>query len=353
MKTRLTTFLRAGRAGGPAGHCPRRHSSRRGRCQLNLVSVKAKGGALATITVKNSLPGAGFRGFVTFDLSALPMGSQIEIATLRAWVNYVTREGTVDVLAVLEPWSEATVTTGTAPTMAANPSGTLGVTKTKVKNYVSADVTKLMQDWLAERPSQQWRRPGRRNRRRLRQVRHQGEHGDQQRDRAGGSRLRRSGGPDRDRRGRRVWWDRRRTRGAAGTGRQASIGSTATKSGPGTCGTSGPVGCGRRPVRRSDGRDDGDGDSKDRDDEPTGTLGSAATGGATASEAGRPCYRLSVGGSAVVGMARRHAGTSECPGTRGRCSSMSHVDYHTHGRDSTRSACVAGPTKFPCDLELQ
>ena len=83
-----------------------------------------------------------------FDLSALPPGTAIDRATLRAWVNFVSREGTVDVLAVLDPWGEATTTTATAPTMAATPSGTFAVTKASLRNYVSADVTELVQDWL-------------------------------------------------------------------------------------------------------------------------------------------------------------------------------------------------------------
>ena len=47
----------------------------------------------------------------------------------------------MDVLDVLDPWAEVTITMGTAPAMAATPSGSFGVTKAKMRNYVSADLT--------------------------------------------------------------------------------------------------------------------------------------------------------------------------------------------------------------------
>jgi hypothetical protein len=56
--------------------------------------------------------------FARFDLSALPAlppGSAIEKATLRLWVESVGAPGSVAVVPVLSPWTEAALAFGSAP----------------------------------------------------------------------------------------------------------------------------------------------------------------------------------------------------------------------------------------------
>jgi hypothetical protein len=116
--------------------------------QINLGSVNARGGALSYLTVKNARPGAANQAFVRFDLSSLPQDAVIAKATLRAWVNLVSNEGSVDVAAVLGPWDEATLTASTAPDVSA-PLASLELEKTRQKSYVNVELTELVQDWAS------------------------------------------------------------------------------------------------------------------------------------------------------------------------------------------------------------
>ena len=117
--------------------------------QVNLTAVAAKGGILTTISVKNSLPGVAYRGFARFDLSALPSGLPVAKATLRLWPNLVTTEGNIDVVAILDPWEEATLTAITAPNLS-QPVTDFTVRKADLKTYVNVDVTELVKDWVTQ-----------------------------------------------------------------------------------------------------------------------------------------------------------------------------------------------------------
>jgi len=117
--------------------------------QVNLTAVAAKGGILTTISVKNSLPGVAYRGFAKFDLSALPGGLPVTKATLRLWPNLVTTEGNIDVVAILDPWEEATLTAITAPSLS-QPVTDFTVRKADLKTYVNVDVTELVKDWVTQ-----------------------------------------------------------------------------------------------------------------------------------------------------------------------------------------------------------
>ncbi len=115
--------------------------------QTNSAAVNAKGGALVNMYVHNGPPGGTFRGFMRFDLQALPpAGLTIDKATLRLWVSAVTKEGLVAVAPVLGPWNESTLTAGTAPPIDA-PFTAFQVDKSMLKHYVSVDVTPLVQAW--------------------------------------------------------------------------------------------------------------------------------------------------------------------------------------------------------------
>ena len=117
--------------------------------QVNLTAVAAKGGILTTISVKNSLPGVAYRGFARFDLSALPSGLPVTKASLRLWPNLVTTEGNIDVVAILDPWEEATLTAITAPSLS-QPVTDFTVRKADLKTYVNVDITELVKDWVSQ-----------------------------------------------------------------------------------------------------------------------------------------------------------------------------------------------------------
>jgi hypothetical protein len=76
------------------------------------------------------------------------VGATINKAMLRVWVNTVTVPGTVEVQPALEPWTEATLSHATAPSLGST-AATLSIAAPDLKNWVSVDVTNLVQDWLS------------------------------------------------------------------------------------------------------------------------------------------------------------------------------------------------------------
>ncbi|HEY5908556.1 MAG TPA: DNRLRE domain-containing protein, partial [Vicinamibacteria bacterium] len=106
-----------------------------------------KGGAVVGLPVRATTRGLSVRTFVRFNLAALPTGATISKATLRVWVSAVTTSGTVEVAPVLTPWLEGTLNHATAPTLG-SAVATLPVATANRKNWVSVDVTALVQEWL-------------------------------------------------------------------------------------------------------------------------------------------------------------------------------------------------------------
>jgi YVTN family beta-propeller protein len=105
-------------------------------------------GAAASMTVRITPSGTALGGYAQFDLSTLPPASAVAKAVLRLWVNKVRTPGTIEVVPVLEPWQEDTITDATSPDLA-TAVGSFSVTGADVLHYLDVEVTSLVQDWTS------------------------------------------------------------------------------------------------------------------------------------------------------------------------------------------------------------
>lgn len=112
--------------------------------------LKAKPtGTKTTLLVQSGDKGSST--YLKFDLSTLPndtAGSDVAKATLVLWVSKVPTGGTVDVVAVEGSWSEETLATTTAPSVAASEETSIDVTPEMRSSFLHIDVTPLVQQWV-------------------------------------------------------------------------------------------------------------------------------------------------------------------------------------------------------------
>lgn len=89
--------------------------------------------------------------YMKFDLPSLPVGASVKLATLRLYVDALVTPGIFDVFPVLGPWSEDKLTySSNLPRLGPSATGrTIPVTSFSLNNYVLADITSLVQDWLS------------------------------------------------------------------------------------------------------------------------------------------------------------------------------------------------------------
>jgi hypothetical protein len=89
------------------------------------------------------------RGFVRFDLSNLPPGTNgnaVAKAVLTLWVNTVGTSGSFTVENVNGTWNELTITNANAPTI--GPIVASAVPVTTANSFVTVDVTSAVKNWL-------------------------------------------------------------------------------------------------------------------------------------------------------------------------------------------------------------
>jgi hypothetical protein len=101
-------------------------------------------------SLSNLYVGNGNTAFLQYDLSTLPAGltsGQIAHATLTVFVNRVNGIGLVTLSPVTSAWSESTITANAQPTFSATPAGMF--TASTAGQYVTLDVTSLVQSWIA------------------------------------------------------------------------------------------------------------------------------------------------------------------------------------------------------------
>jgi hypothetical protein len=99
-------------------------------------------------TLANLYVGNGNTALLQFDLSALPAGltaSQVSHASLTVFVNRVNAGGAVNLSPVTSAWSESAVTYATIPAIGAPVNG---FTAAIAGQYVTLDVTSLVQGWV-------------------------------------------------------------------------------------------------------------------------------------------------------------------------------------------------------------
>ena len=110
---------------------------------VNSARPAVNSGALSNINV-----GAGYTGLLQFDLGVLPAGTtsaQIGHATLRLYTNRVDTGGLVSLQLLNGAWSEYGVTFQTLPATA---SAAQVFAVSQAGQYVSVDVTSLVQAWV-------------------------------------------------------------------------------------------------------------------------------------------------------------------------------------------------------------
>ena len=103
-------------------------------------------GTLGTVNVGGPGPNVGL---VQFSLSGLPAGTTgagIAKATLTLFVNKVNAAGAIDINAAGSSWTESTVTSATAPGLAASVAAGVPVTTAGV--YITVDATNLVRNWV-------------------------------------------------------------------------------------------------------------------------------------------------------------------------------------------------------------
>src|SRR5271166_3792602 len=89
--------------------------------------------------------------FIQFDLSAIPTGytgADITKATLKLYVNAVTKAGSFNVDYVNGTWSEGTIDANNAPALGSTIAASVPLTTADKNQYILIDITAAVQAWL-------------------------------------------------------------------------------------------------------------------------------------------------------------------------------------------------------------
>jgi hypothetical protein len=103
-------------------------------------------GLLPAMAVRQAASGPVYNSYVRFELATLPDDPTVQKAVLRLWVLGVLAPGTIEVVTVVAPWQESTVTAETSPALG-TPVASFSVTGGDALHFVDVDVTGVVQDW--------------------------------------------------------------------------------------------------------------------------------------------------------------------------------------------------------------
>jgi hypothetical protein len=112
----------------------------------NSAQPSLKLGQSPAMAVGRVAGGSLLTSYARFDLSPLPSHAALQKATLRLWVLAVVTPGRVEVVPIVEPWAEGTITAGSSPDLGA-PVATFAVESGDAMHFIDVDVTGLVQDW--------------------------------------------------------------------------------------------------------------------------------------------------------------------------------------------------------------
>jgi hypothetical protein len=90
--------------------------------------------------------------FIQFDLSSIPSGytsANITKASLKLYVNAVTKAGSFNVDYVSGTWSESTITADLAPALGTTIQASVPLTTADKNQYILVDITAAVQAWLS------------------------------------------------------------------------------------------------------------------------------------------------------------------------------------------------------------
>jgi uncharacterized protein YjbI with pentapeptide repeats len=114
--------------------------------QTSSIAPTLKLGLLPAMSVRQGASGPVYTSYVRFELSALPDDPTVQKAVLRLWVLAVVTPGTIEVVPVVAPWQEGTITAETSPALGP-PVASFSVASGDSLHFVDVDVTGLVQDW--------------------------------------------------------------------------------------------------------------------------------------------------------------------------------------------------------------
>ena len=114
--------------------------------QTSSAQPNVKFGLLPAMTVRQGSSGPILNSYARFDFSALPADPTVQKAILRLWVLAALTPGTIEVVPVVEPWQEGTITAGMSPVLG-SPVASFAVASSDTLHFIDVDVTGLVQDW--------------------------------------------------------------------------------------------------------------------------------------------------------------------------------------------------------------
>ena len=86
--------------------------------------------------------------YIQFNLSSIPTGANVSQATLKLYVNAVTKAGSFNVDYVSGAWAESTITSSLAPTFGTTIVSSVPITTASKNQYILIDITPAVVAWL-------------------------------------------------------------------------------------------------------------------------------------------------------------------------------------------------------------
>jgi len=116
--------------------------------QTSSVQDSVRFGLSPGMAVRQVATGPDLTSYARFDLGALPSDPAVQKAILRLWVSSMLSPGTIELLPVMEPWAESTITGATSPALGP-PIATFALQDGDALHFIDVDVTALTQDWVS------------------------------------------------------------------------------------------------------------------------------------------------------------------------------------------------------------
>ncbi len=116
-----------------------------GDAYTNTADPTTNFGAQKTLDVD----GASQTTYIQFNLASIPSTASVSQATLKLYVNTVTKAGSFNVDYVNATWSESTIDSSNAPPLGAAIASNVSVTTADKNQYILVNVTSAVQAWLS------------------------------------------------------------------------------------------------------------------------------------------------------------------------------------------------------------
>jgi hypothetical protein len=93
--------------------------------------------------------GATEISYIQFNLASIPSSALVSQATLKLYVNAVTKAGSFNVDFVNGSWAEGTITTNLSPALGTTLVSSVPITAAQKNQYILIDITSALQAWLS------------------------------------------------------------------------------------------------------------------------------------------------------------------------------------------------------------